>query len=239
MVREKYPNVLLENCASGGLRIDLGMLRHLHLTFLSDPDYSAHGLQLMWGATAMLHPSACLHWSWSQTRDTFTFNVDNNPVKSEMPIYKFDYIIRNSMLSNFGYSYRLPEFPKWCMERLEHHTKFYKETVCRFIRDADIYRLTGQVLRDGGGDRWNAYLYVAEDKNDAIMFVFRTACSKRGRVIKLKGLNPDDVYNLNYEDSRKSFKKTGRELMESGLAFDSLEEESSEIIVINSKSLHG
>ncbi|HAB60768.1 MAG TPA: alpha-galactosidase, partial [Lachnospiraceae bacterium] len=34
-VRERFPNLIIENCASGGLRCDLGMLQHVHTTFLS------------------------------------------------------------------------------------------------------------------------------------------------------------------------------------------------------------
>jgi alpha-galactosidase len=48
-IRETHPHVVLENCSSGGLRIDLGIMRHTHLTFLSDPDWPEHGLQLLWG----------------------------------------------------------------------------------------------------------------------------------------------------------------------------------------------
>lgn len=234
-VREKYPEALLENCSSGGLRIDLGMLKHLYMTFLSDPDYSVHAFQLFWGATTMLHPSACLHWSWSQTYGDFHFypGAEQMPVKEDMPRYVFDYYIRNAMLKNPGYSYRLPELPQWCLERLEYHTRFYKNNVSRFIKEADMYRLTGQALRTGGGDRWNAFQYVTEDMNDAVLFVFRLAGSDKERVLKLRGLEPDFVYTVKYEDGKQRFEKSGMELMETGLAFSCMEEESSEIILIS------
>ncbi|MBN2046345.1 MAG: alpha-galactosidase [Anaerolineaceae bacterium] len=37
---EKYPDMLTENCASGGRRIDLEMIRHAHTSFLSDHSQS-------------------------------------------------------------------------------------------------------------------------------------------------------------------------------------------------------
>jgi alpha-galactosidase len=163
MVREKYPQVLLENCSGGGLRTDLGIMKHMHLAFLSDPDYPLHALQVFWGATAMLHPSTCLHWAWSETTGGHSKNGDNNPIKNDMPLFKFDYIIRNALLKNPGFSYKLDEFPQWCLERLTYHIEFYKTIVKSFIREADFYRLTGQAIRTGEGDRWNGYAYINED----------------------------------------------------------------------------
>ena len=61
-IRSRYPHVVLENCSSGGLRIDLGLARHTHMAFLSDPDWPEHSLQCFWGASLILAPAALLHW---------------------------------------------------------------------------------------------------------------------------------------------------------------------------------
>lgn len=106
MVREKYPEVYLENCSSGGLRIDLGLARHTHGAFLSDPDFTRHHLQLFWGATMILHPSTCSRFSWSHTIVHYASNVDKDPIKPDMPRHRLDYIIRANMLNIFGLSYR-------------------------------------------------------------------------------------------------------------------------------------
>lgn len=230
MIREKYPQVLLENCSGGGMRLDLGLQKHFHLAFLSDPDYPVHAHQVFWGAAAMFHPSVCLHWVWSQTLAEQHNNGDNEPIKADMPEYKFDYIIRNALLKNPGFSYRLPELPQWCQKRLAYHIGFYKNKIKPFIEEADLYRLTGQTLRTGGGDRWNAYLYITEDKKDALMFIFKLPGGEKERVLRLKGLNQDVLYKLEFQDSGRSIEKAGASLMNEGIIFDALEEESSEII---------
>lgn len=231
-IREKYPEVLLENCSSGGLRLDLGMLKRTHMSFLSDPDYTEHSMQLIWGASTMFHPSVCLHWSWSQTRECFRENIDNMPIKADMPAYKFDYIIRTSMLGGYGYSYKLPDLPGWCLERLKVHNYFYRNTVRDILREADMYRLTGQVIRHGGGDRWNAFLYISQECKNLLLFVFRHTGAESERVIKLRGLKGEVVYRVQFQDSGKCFAKTGSELMETGIEFDGLEQEASEIVIL-------
>ncbi|MDO8685414.1 MAG: alpha-galactosidase, partial [Clostridiales bacterium] len=232
MIRGKYPEVFLENCSSGGLRLDLGMLKHTHTSYLSDPDYTEHSQQLIWGASTMFHPSVCLHWSWSQTRKEYTANIDNEPVKEDMPRYKFDYFIRTSMLGGFGYSYRLPELPEWCLERLKLHTDFYKDIVRDILKEADMYTLSGQVIRNGRGDRWSAFLYVNECRKDSILFVFRLKGGEKERAIKLKGLKMETIYKVQYQDNGRHLEKYGRDLMEDGLKFDEMEEEASEIVLI-------
>lgn len=232
-IREKYPNVLLENCSSGGLRIDLGILRRTHRTHLSDPDYTEHHLQVFWGAATMLHPMVCLHFTWSQS--LYEHNIKNEPYTEDMPVHVFDYYIRSVLTGTVGFSYRLPQFPSWCSHRLKEHVEFYKSISKKFIRESDMYLLTGQAVRKGKGDRWNAFLYVTEDKKDALMFTFRLQGGEQERVIKLRGLDNNAVYSISYKNSGRCFEKSGRELMEEGLLFNSMEEESSEIVLLKQK----
>ncbi len=69
-IRAEFPEVYLENCSSGGLRIDLGIMRQTHGTFLSDPDWPVHDLQIFWGASTMLAAERLLHWPYCEWRNT-------------------------------------------------------------------------------------------------------------------------------------------------------------------------
>lgn len=234
-VREKYPQVFLENCSSGGLRIDLGILRHTHRTYLSDPDYTEHHLQVFWGAALMLHPSACMHFAWSQCLGDH--NMAREPITEDMPRHRFDYYIRATMTGHLCFSYRLPQLPGWCRERLAEHIKFYDAVAPKFIREGDMFLLTGQTIRNGQGERWNAFLYVTEDKNEAMLMVFRLSGGEGKRTIRLKGLDTDAVYGISYKDSGVCLDKSGRILAENGLEFTSMEEESSEVVFFKRKGV--
>ncbi len=232
-IREKYPQVFLENCSSGGLRIDLGIMRHTHRTYLSDPDYTEHHLQVFWGAAMMLHPSACMHFAWSQCLGDH--NREREPIAEEMQPYRFDYQVRAAMTGYPGFSYKMPQLPQWCKERLKQHIAFYHDAAQKFIRDGDMYPLTGQALRNGRGDRWNAFLYVTENKDEALLLAFRLPGGEKERAIRLKGLDTDAVYSIRYKDGGRLMEKTGGELAETGLVFNSMEEESSEIVLFKRK----
>lgn len=230
-VRAKYPEVFLENCASGGLRIDLGIMRQCHCTYLSDPDFPAHDLQIFWGATKMLHPMVCLHWSWSQPRARHS--VD--PIREEVSQSQFDYFMRISMLNGYGFSYRLPLMSQARKERLKYHNDFYKDTVRRFLRDATLYHLTGQALRDGGGSRWNAFMYVMDGAREALLFVFRIDGSEQNLPVVLKGLAGKQTYRLQSVDQGEILEKSGDELCATGIRAVLATCESSDIYLVTVK----
>ncbi|HYN89795.1 MAG TPA: alpha-galactosidase, partial [Ardenticatenaceae bacterium] len=231
-LRARYPEVLLESCSSGGLRIDLGLMRRTHTTYLSDPDWPEHGLQIFWGATTMLAPTVCLHWSWSEwdggdhPRQTF------NPRDPALTAHQLDYYTRISMLGGFGLSQKLPELPDWVAERLTHHTRVYREQVRRFVRSGDLYRLTAQPKRGGRGDRWAGFQYSLADGSEHLLFVFRLDAGEPERALRLKALEPQRRYTLTWLSSERVEQQTGAELLHGGLRFTDLREEDSALILL-------
>lgn len=232
-VRADFPHVVLENCSSGGLRIDLGIMRRLDMTFLSDPDWPIHNLQLFWGATTMLAPDSCLHWGYSEwigknppPYQTF------NPRDPKLTPHQLDYYTRTSMLNVFGFSQKLIDLPAWVTARFDHHTQVYKSYVRRFVREARLYHLTGQPKRDGTGDRWTAFQYSLPDHSEHLLFVFRLPGAEAERTIRLEGLQPDRVYQIEGFEGERIAPRRGCELMEQGIVFNTLPEEGSALFRI-------
>ncbi len=226
-VKAAYPNVILENCSSGGLQIDLGMLKHTDLTFLSDPDYPVHDLQVFWGASLLLAPDACLHWSFSEWCNPKPPPQQNfNPRDPGLQPHQLDYYTRAAMLGAFGISQRLPALPDWIAERLAHHVGVYKRVVRRFVREAELYRLTDQPRRDGSGDRWCGFQYSLPDEH--LLFIFRLPGAKPERIFRLLNLQADQVYRVENTDGNAVIvSQRGGDLMEHGLLVRGLHEEDS------------
>jgi len=232
-VRRDFPEVVLESCSSGGLRIDLGLLRRTDMTFLSDPDYPVHDLQLFWGATTLIAPDSCLHWSFGEWIGKNPPPPQNfNPRDPKLKPHQFDYYTRISMLNVFGYSQKLPELPAWVEDRLSRHTHIYKNHVRRFVREADLYHLTDQPGRDGGGDRWSAFQYRLRDTTENLLFVFRLPGGEAARTIRLHDLQPQRLYHVMGFEGEDMGAVSGHDLMQTGLHFDTIPEEGSALLQI-------
>lgn len=228
-IRERHPRVVLEACSSGGLRIDLGLARQTHMTFLSDPDWPEHDLQIFWGASTMLAPDVCLHWGWCEWADHPHPHQTFDPCDPSLTPHQLDYYVRNGMLGAFGYSQKLPDLPVWVADRLAEHARVYKELVRRFVREGRLYRLTAQPKREGLGDRWAAFQYALVD-GEQLLFVFRLHGGEPERTLRLQSLGPDRVYTLRWLDSGVEEQRRGADLMGEGIRCHGLPEEGSEIV---------
>lgn len=154
-LRDAHPDLLIEACSSGGLRIDLGLLSHLHCAFLSDPDWTEFHLQLMWGASQMLPAAAMFHFSESQWR---TFHPLQNLDVTTVDMATFDSAMRAVALHRFAVSYRLAEWPLQLLERLREHLAVQEQVTAPLIaNDAIIVPLTPQPRREGGGHRFPSF----------------------------------------------------------------------------------
>jgi alpha-galactosidase len=229
-MRAAFPDLIIEACSSGGLRIDLGLLQHLHFTFISDPDYPDHSLQCFWGATQMLAPEACLHFTWSQNTGHFpTLNLAGGD--KDIEPHRLDTYMRIGMLHRIGISHKLPEITPWVRDRIAAHIRTYKVKVAPFIREADLYHLTGQPLRRGEGERWAAFEYLKADRKTALVFVFRLEEAEPEHVLKFKRLIPERSYTLSWEDDKEPPQtKSGAEWMSEGLVLGGMLEDDSAIL---------
>ncbi len=236
-LRATYPAVLWENCSSGGLRIDLGMMRRLHLTFLSDPDWPEHSLQLFWGATTMLAPDALLRWTYSEWINGYPKQTFD-PRDPNLTLHELDYFIRIGMLGVMGLSQKLPDLPDWVRVRYTQHIALYKSLVRRFVREADLYRLTGQPDRNGGGDRWAAFQYSLPTTDEHLLFVFRLPGAEPARTVRLRALRQGGAYTLQWLLRDRTEDRRGDALMHHGLTFDDLQERDSAIVLLQPAARH-
>ena len=63
-IRELYPDLILENCGSGGMREDAGTLRHFHLQSTSDQELYRFYPSILSGSLAFIAPEKAGIWSY-------------------------------------------------------------------------------------------------------------------------------------------------------------------------------
>ncbi len=97
-LRAAHPGLLVESCASGGLRFDLGILAHAHTTWLSDAVAPRESAQLGYGCTVEFAPEVCNHW--------MVGDDDHGQVDAAKPPGWWDFMFRVPMNGQFGVSVR-------------------------------------------------------------------------------------------------------------------------------------
>jgi len=90
------------NCASGGLRFDLGIMAHAHTAWLSDVVDPIASVALGYGCTVQFAPELCNHW--------MVGDADSGVVDSSKPPGWWDFMLRVPMNGQFGISGRIPEW---------------------------------------------------------------------------------------------------------------------------------
>lgn len=153
--RGAYPGVIWEACASGGLRLDLGLAARFHSAFLSDPDWTEFHLQLMWAASQMLPAASIHHFSESQWRG---HHGSQHLDPATLDAAGLDCTMHAVTLHSFGVSLALPELSPELQDRLAGHLTTHHEHMAPLIAAGGVIRpLTAQPMRDGGGERFPAF----------------------------------------------------------------------------------
>jgi alpha-galactosidase len=191
-LRGRYPQLVVEDCSSGGLRLDLGLLAHVHCGFLSDPDWTEFQLQLLWGISQMLPAASIYHFSESQWRGHHPRqHLDPKTISTA----DYDASLRAVSLHRFALSQKLHELPDALRDRVRAHAADYRDHVIPALREHGVIRpLTAQPRRDGGGERWPAFQLTAGDRH-VVMAIALDGAGEDSRVRPL-GLAPETIYGV-------------------------------------------
>lgn len=191
-LRARHPQLVVEDCSSGGLRLDLGLLGHVHCGFLSDPDWTEFQLQLLWGVSKMLPAASIFHFSESQWRTTHP-RQQLDP--KTLSLDAFDASLRAVMLHRFALSLKLVELSPAQRQRVRDHAEVYRRHVAPLLREHGVIRaLTAQPRRDGAGERWPAFQLSAGSRH--VVMAIALDGAPQETVVRPLGLAPDSVYRV-------------------------------------------
>jgi alpha-galactosidase len=209
-IRSDFPELLIEACSSGGLRVDLGLAKHVHCFFLSDPDYTEHHLQVLWGTAHMLPPLAILHWPWSWWRNGYEpSQLDWSKVEVET----FDVMMRAAMFHRIGVSYPLPKMPARLLERLRYHLEVFKQHVAPILATSNLLSLTDSPLRGNLGERNSAWQLTSNVEDEVHLVLSMkledSAVAARFKPTQLDVNREYDVVDL---ESRQAVSALGKDI---------------------------
>ena len=210
-IRAKYPDVVIQDCASGGGRANYGLLPYFDEFWVSDNTDALQRVYIQWG-TSLFFPANAMaqhiggvpYWN---TGGRIT------PIKFRCDV---------AMSGRLGIELQ----PKHMNdeERLQCTTCFadYKE-LRQTVQTGDLYRLQNPYNRKGIA----SLMYVNGDKSQAVVFAYKVDNYYSMPIprIRLRGLDADATYTVSEKDV-KAWQKpcelngrtfTGRFLMDVGL----------------------
>ncbi|MGE5646427.1 MAG: alpha-galactosidase [Acidobacteriota bacterium] len=202
-LRARHPNLIVENCSSGGLRFDLGIMAHAHTTWLSDMVEPIASLQLGYGCTVEFAPEVCNHWMVGDKGD--------GDVELKADPGWWDFMFRVPMNGQFGISSRVFAWSPELKERAAANVALYKR-IRRTIADADVYHLTPPPPHSNPED-WMAIQYATPGRS--VLMAYRLAKSEAKQSFKLRGLEPGRTYRATV-GGRELGVFTGKSLLSEG-----------------------
>jgi alpha-galactosidase len=207
----RCPGLLIDNCSSGGRRIDIETISRSIPLWRSDlqcyPNYAVESMQNQTqglGLWAPLSAGAC------DRETTYAFRSAIGP-GMDLIMYEFE--------KDTNKHFSIEWLRKMLGELNQVRDLFY----------GDFYPLTSYSF---GDDVWAAWQFDRAEQNRGAVFAFRRPqCPFGNAVLKLHGLEPDAVYVVTNVDVAGTTEATGRELMEKGLAV-SISETPGAVIVV-------
>lgn len=180
-IRVKYPQTIIQTCASGGGRVDYGALKYTQEVWTSDNTDALSRIFIQYG-TNFIYPAIVTGSNVSAVPNHQTNNV--TPLK-----FRFDV----AMSGRLGMELQ----PK---DMNEEDRGFAKQAIADYksIRDlvmfGDLYRIASPYDNQG----YYSLSYVGKDKKRAVVYGY--CISYRGRGLtpkfKLRGLDPNKRYLL-------------------------------------------
>lgn len=197
---KRFPNVLFENCASGGARFDPGMMHYFSQNWASDNTDAISRLKIQYGASLAYPPL------W------ITAHVSASPNHQMERVAPLQFREHVSQPFNMGYELDLTILSADELEQVAQQIARYKQ-LRELVQFGTFYRLKSPY--DGKDTAWQT---ISQDKSEVLVWYYKPyAEAEEAHIsVKLRGLDLQASYRLLGSD--RSF--NGSVLMNMGLALD-------------------
>lgn len=199
-LRARFPELIIENCAGGGTRMDYAIARHTHTSWLNDASAPAQRSRFHnAGASFVTTPEMMNAWVME-----WPFEALNGQDQAE---HFLRTVVRSRMLGALGFSCRLQTWTAASMRIVGEEVARYKKHVRPLVRHGHFLHLLDRPQpemtspRTPTPDTWEAYGLALPDGSRAIAIAFRNASPKNELTFQMKALDPDATYQVTIEDA--------------------------------------
>ena len=208
---KKYPDVVFQNCAGGGGRMDFGIFQRFHNAEMSDWMRPPREVKIYGGLTMALPPERLL-----RTFGTEVPGLDMDP--------DLDFQLRIATVCRpifRGISPSQDELNDHLKDRIDEKLDLYRGFLRPVLKNCRMFHHTPMtpVLKPAA---WNVFEYIAEDGQRAFAALFRLNMdSCEGFLLRPRSLDRGKLYRVRFDNSKDTFEATGQELINDGLFVDS------------------
>ena len=204
-LKRRFPHVIFENCASGGSRTDLGLMKCFNHTWVSDWQRAPHSLHITNGMTMALPPERV---------DRLFAGMNCHPFGS------LDLQMRNTMLTHMTLNVIAPVDTAPNPEQMafvRHSTDIYKNFIRKFLPTARVFHHTPeteQTIKEG----CMALEIASADRRQGAATVFTMPCCRQESILLIpRGLDPALTYRVTLDNSGAVFTLSGYALQNEGI----------------------
>jgi alpha-galactosidase len=202
-LRQRYPDLLIENVSGGGSRLDFGMMAYTDTAWMDDRTSPAsHVRHNLEGLTFAFPPAYLL---------SFLIDGDGEPIAgaADLPL-----LTRSRGAGILGLTYRTDLLDDGTAALLKREIAQYK-TYRDMITQSNATLLSAQApVVDGG---WDVLQEVADGARSALIFAFKGDDQTGRTIIRPLGLIPDATYDVQSIDVGPLGASRGDALMQDGI----------------------
>lgn len=177
-----FPDLLLENCSSGGARFDPGMLYYSPQIWTSDDMDVVERAKINEG-TELLYPISAMGSHVCKERNDITGR--RVPLATR---------VFSAMAGTFGYELDITRMKEEEKKMIARQASFYRDAVRPLVLKGDYFRLASL----SENHRYDAIELVSKDRSEAIVFFLQALAQPNAKSTRLvlQGLCPDAAYRL-------------------------------------------
>lgn len=209
----KHPNVLFEACASGGGRIDYGILGIFDDFWTSD-NTDAYDRLFIQENYSYIYPIKAMR-AW----------VTDCPNFLSRRIIPMKFRYHSAMMGTLGIGCNILKFSEEEIELSKKLIEEYKE-IRHIVQEGDFYR-----LENTSKNKYKLYQYINGEEGLVFAFLPQSELGHRGVNIRLRALEKESNYLVKVDE--KAIVKSGGYLMNHGLELKLYGDYDSTIIKIN------
>ena len=226
-LHNEFPDLIIENCGSGGLRSDLQMTMLFDHSFISDNAAPWETVRILQGYFMRNLPGRTLNWAVIRpAQERLTPYTPGLKVMAcagaswdSAILCNLDFVLISSMLGILSFSGDIAGLDSEARKMMAEAAEYYKNNR-EFFRKSCVHLLTPPSSTVTDYENIAVLQMQSCAKSDSLVFVFSYGSSRIAmRKFRMKDLEPDAEYTVKKLFSADSceYNVSGRELMEYGI----------------------